>query len=261
MLPAQGAFHSMFRRLRRYQRVFGPRSLELGCRALLARGPVEVSVSVPGANAPVWLRLNSSDVRTFEQVFTDAEYRFPCEAAPKVIVDAGANVGFASIDFAVRWPNARIIAIEPERSNYALLCQNLKAYPNAVPVWGALWTENRPIDLVDPGGGHWAYRALALDDNVEPREGRVPGYTVDRLMRDHGIERIDLLKLDIEGAEKELFQHAEAWTERVDAIVIELHDRFKLGCSASFAAATTAFTSKQHRGENVWVSRPTRSTT
>ena len=53
----------------------------------------------------------------------------------------------------------------------------------------------------------------------------VAAITRDRLMRDQGIDHIDILKVDIEGAEKEVFADTSAWIDRVGSIIVELHER------------------------------------
>jgi len=79
--------------------------------------------------------------------------------------------------------------------------------------------------------------------------------TIPGLMSQYGLTRIDLLKLDIEGAEKELFAAASDWIDKVDAIAIELHDRFKRGCSQAFYNATASFPYEVHKGELVFLFR------
>jgi len=59
-------------------------------------------------------------------------------------------------------------------------------------------------------------------------------------MRNFSIDYIDLLKIDIEGSEKEVFEACD-WQDRLDSIVIELHDRFKPGCSQVVNRALQGF--------------------
>jgi Methyltransferase FkbM domain len=79
--------------------------------------------------------------------------------------------------------------------------------------------------------------------------------TVPEIMREHGLDRIDLLKVDIEGSEMEVFSHADAWIGSVDAISVELHDRFKPGCSSAFFKAVEDFPVRLERGEDVFTAR------
>jgi hypothetical protein len=60
-------------------------------------------------------------------------------------------------------------------------------------------------------------------------------------MEEFRIDRVGILKVDIEGAEKEVFSGAASWIDRVDGIIIELHDRMKRGCSRTFFRNTPDF--------------------
>ena len=79
--------------------------------------------------------------------------------------------------------------------------------------------------------------------------------TVDTLMKEHGIDHIDILKIDIEGAEKEVFRDPSAWIGKVDALIVELHERMKLGCNRSFYNGTNCFDDEWFQGENVYLAR------
>ena len=65
--------------------------------------------------------------------------------------------------------------------------------------------------------------------------------SIDTLRREHGIDRIDLLKLDIEGAELDVLSASDSWMHAVGAVVVELHDRFRPGCTRAFVDATRDF--------------------
>jgi FkbM family methyltransferase len=214
--------------------------------------------------APVQLRIPSSDVLTYWQVFIDKEYEISTNRDPKVIVDAGANVGLASIFFANRFPDARIFAIEPENSNFELLLKNVAPYKNIVPIHAALWNENKYISLVDPGLGNSGF--MTQDGTVGTTSfGQqlhlTKAMTIDQIMKDWSIDRIDILKVDIEGAELEVFSDTSSWIESVDSLIVELHERMRPGCKKSFSDATEDFDIKWTKGENVIVSRSSGSLT
>ena len=84
---------------------------------------------------------------------------------------------------------------------------------------------------MDPRAEKWAFAVQKDVSGV----GTIRGITMNELFDEFGIDRIDLLKLDIEGAEKEVFGSGPtAWLDRVGVIAIELHDCFKPGCSGGF---------------------------
>ena len=213
--------------------------------------------TTPGARYPLFLRVPSSDVPTFEQVFINGEYDFDVTSSPRAIVDAGANIGLASVYFASKFPDARIVAVEPEESNLEILRRNIAPYPNITLVCGALWHENATIDLVDPGLGNWGFMVQAGDgaETYGPAVHAVRGMTVDALMNEQGIDHIDILKIDIEGSEREVFRDPSAWIGAVDALIVELHDRMKPGCSRSFYLGSGGFENEWLQGENVFLTR------
>lgn len=211
-----------------------------------------------GLPFPIYLRLNSSDVPTYEDLFAKGDYGFSVQKPPKTIVDAGANIGLASVIFANRWPDATIIAIEPEASNFDLLKKNVAPYGNVHPVNAALWNQTGEIDVIDTGLGNWAFMTQAQDPseikNGHPG-GTIRAMTVDNVLDEYRLDRVDILKIDIEGAEKEVFADTSSWIERVDAIIVELHERMKPGCLRSFYNGSNGFDNEWKQGENVYLSR------
>jgi FkbM family methyltransferase len=241
----------MFGGIRFYLKVVGWRGVRAAALARASRSNRVISVQPAGVKAPFKLRVPSTDVLTYKQVFLNNGYDFRAIERPQVIVDAGANIGLASILFANRYPQAKIFALEPEHDNFNLLAHNVHLYDNIVPLQAALWGENTTIHLIDPGHGAWGFM-------TEPAgEGHaVAAITVDRLMSDHGIDHIDILKVDIEGAEKEVFAETSAWIDRVGSMIVELHERLKGGCNRSFYNATSGFPHEWLHGDNVYISRP-----
>jgi FkbM family methyltransferase len=196
---------------------------------------------------PVDLRLHTADVILYANIMLDQEYAFEYPASPNLIIDAGAHIGLSAVWFARRFPNATIIAVELEPSNFALLEANVRRLPQVHPVHAALWPISGSVAIADPKDGNWAYRATAGQG--------VSAVSVPDLMERYNIERIGLLKLDIEGSECEILGASSPWIDRVDMIVAELHDRFREGCTAAFDRATADFTHVAERGENVLAAR------
>ncbi|HJW24124.1 MAG TPA: FkbM family methyltransferase [Rhodocyclaceae bacterium] len=240
-----------------YHHVVGLRGLLSAVKGKTAKTPILLEMKRPDVRHPFYLRVPSTDVSAFEQIFIHQEYDFEVSRPPRVIVDAGANVGLASIYFANRFPDARVIAIEPEASNFEVLQKNVLPYGNIVPLRAALWHENRRINLVDPALGHWGFMTQAGEG--EASLGRmldqVQGMTIDRIMADHGIDHIDILKIDVEGAEREVFRDPTPWLDQVDALIVELHERLKPGCNRAFYNGTTGFDQEWWQGENVYLAR------
>lgn len=248
----------MFQRMNFYLRNLGLRGLLCAIKAWLTNSTVYFEVKRRDCKFPFLLRVPSSDVPTYEQIFVRRDYDFSVAVQPEVIIDAGANVGVASIYFANKFPDATIIAIEPEQSNYELLKKNTAPYPHVVPVQGALWNKNEEVIVIDPGLGNWGFMTVIKHLSRDPRSNTchaVMGVTIDKLMADYNLSKIDILKVDIEGAEKEVFSDTSPWIDAVESIVIELHDRLKAGCNSSFYGGLDGFDSEWTQGENIFVSR------
>lgn len=210
-----------------------------------------IRIDVPALGAPILVRARTSDKPTFEQVFVRGEYDTSfITFRPEVIVDAGANAGFATRFFARRYPWARIIAIEPEPSNFDLLRRNTGHLDTVVPLQAALWSRSVSLRIENPLDDKWAFRVeeAPVTDPVHIR-----GITVPETMECAGSTRIDILKLDIEGAEKELFESGcDTWLSRVNAIMVELHDRLRPGCSDAFYRAIRGHDfARFQRGEHI----------
>jgi FkbM family methyltransferase len=244
-------------RAQQYRACFGvTRACTHGARALLSRsGHERVTARWSDARAPIHLRLGSSDVDTFVEVLVDHEYDFRLRRPPRFVIDAGANIGLTSIWFAARYPDATIVALEPDEANFELLALNSAPYANVHPVRAALWKEVTEVSLVDPGLGPWAFQ---VTDDASARAGTqlTPATTVPALMDRFGFDQVDLLKLDIEGSEKEVLESSAPWIDRVDAVVVELHDRFKPGCTEAFELALHGHPVRESRHGTVFAAHP-----
>lgn len=108
-----------------------------------------VHARVPGHDYDVELRLFTSDIPIFHQVFAARDYDSPAlPATAGTIVDLGANIGLASVFFALRYPSARIFALEPDPKNFAALVRNTTGFwPRVVTREGAAWTHDGQIRL------------------------------------------------------------------------------------------------------------------
>jgi FkbM family methyltransferase len=207
-----------------------------------------IAVSIPQSKTPIVMRPRTSDAEIFEQIFVHEQYSLPTNTSPKLIVDGGANVGFAAVYFANRYPRADIIAIEPEESNFQILRENTALYPKIKILQSAIWSVNTRLRIENPEDPKDAFRV----QEAEQGEGSVDALTIDEVLKSSDAPFIDILKLDIEGAEKEVFESSEPWLDRVGVFIVELHDRLKPGCSEAFYSAVSKLDFREdHKGQNV----------
>lgn len=251
-------YSKISKRVKFYTRIVGLRGLYYAIKARIFGSTLLFEMHRNDISSPLSLRIPSSDIMTYKQIFLRQDYEFITEEQPDIIIDAGANIGLASIFFANKYPNAKIIAIEPQMNNFELLIKNVESYSNIFPVQAALWNQNCEINLVDPGLGNWGFMTEE-DNSAGARLGsfshKVNAITVDKIIRDYKFDKIDILKIDIEGAEKEVFSDTSSWIENVDALIVELHERMKPGCNRSFYNGSSGFDKEWHQGENIYLSR------
>jgi FkbM family methyltransferase len=231
--PSPAAFHRKWHEVRDLRRVTSTWDAIRLCTWLRReKHPVQVASKYLRRN--IWLRPDTSDMDVFREVFDECEYALPfIKIEPRLVVDAGANIGLTSLYFATRFPQARIVAIEPETSNVELLRRNTAAMPNITVKAGALWPRKTSLSLVDENSAKWAFSVKEASTNGE--QSILPAITLPEILAEAGTNYIDILKLDIEGAEKELFSHgSQEWLSKIGVIVIELHDRLVPGCSKAF---------------------------
>lgn len=208
-------------------------------------------INVPGINEPLYYRPGTTDFHTFNQIFNENEYEVKgLTFTPEVIIDCGANVGYTSVYYANKFCNAKIISVEPDKSNFNILKLNTAPYKNIKTVNSGIWDKDCYLKVKDIGNGEWG---LIVEESTEQEAGSFRAETILSLIETFEISEIDILKIDIEGAEKELFTNGyDLWLNKVKIIQIELHDRIKQGCSESFYNATYPYNfNKYVQGESV----------
>ncbi len=246
--------------IRKYKNILGYKSLLYFIKRKLTSELTLFEINRKDYKYPFYIRVPSSDIFTYQQIFIDEEYKFNIKQEPKVIIDAGANIGLASIYFANRYKNSKIIAIEPEESNFHLLKKNIAPYHNIVPLQAALWHKDEMINVIDIGLGKWGFITGTEEEYLKQMPSSkichtVLGITVDTIIKDYNLSSIDILKIDIEGAEKEVFSSTSTWIDKVNILIVELHERIKPGCNRIFYKNTDGFDNEWIQGENIYLSK------
>lgn len=185
--------------------------------------PTLMTIRPAGYARPLTFRRLGSDTNVVRQMLVHEEYR-PVASLPgiKLIVDCGANIGASAYYLLSRYPSARLVAVEPDPENCALCERNLARFGSRVTVIrGALWPEHRSLRIVPESRalGAWGLR-------VEPDPvGDVEGLTIPEILERSGVQPpIDILKMDIEGSEAEVFGgQPRSWLASIRHIAIELH--------------------------------------
>jgi FkbM family methyltransferase len=252
------AAHLMFKVVPSYFELFGPArgvaTLVRQLRHRLQKKPLPFFVTLPGLREPVALRPHSSDRGILHQVFVQRDHDLKLTLEPRFIVDAGANAGYASVFFANRYPEAKIVALEVARCNFDILKINIAPYPNIIAVHAGLWGRVAHLSIENPNDEQSAFRVREAPKGADT----IPALTVSNLLERFGEYQIDLLKIDIEGAESEVFGgQAASWLPKVRTLMIELHEWLRPGCTDRVltACAGLGFVASWS-GEYLVLSRP-----
>ena len=192
------------------------------------------NIQLPNISHPLSLRPDTSDYETFYQVFLVDEYNVDFVKNPKVIIDGGANIGLFSIKMKNKFPDATIVCIEPDHENFHLLQKNLSLYKNIFFENCGIWSSDTRLKVFDKFNlGKWGM--MVEEDLVN---GNVDAISLNSLLKKYNIQSVDILKLDIETSEKQVFlENYEEWLPKVKMIIIEFHDRIEEGCAKPFFVA------------------------
>ena len=211
--------------------IFGPSILLRGVLPRDANGVVTINTRL----GSISLRPSDSDMHVLHQVFVEKCYNlniFPqmkriqsaYQAIQRagvnpVIIDAGANIGASSIWFSKLFPKAKIVAVEPDPQNAELCRRNTEQFENVTVVEAAIGSVSGKVTLELSTGGSWG----TMTKRGEGGDVRV--VTVKELLAEAGASsKLFIIKIDIEGFEKDLFSSETSWLSEAEVVVIELHD-------------------------------------
>ena len=172
------------------------------------------------------VRNNKTDLQTNFDVFNQKYHRPDISIIDKnpVIVDLGSNIGLSIIDLKYLYPTALIIGVELDIDNFQLAmlnCQkleNVRLYNNAVWVNNEELTYNKNV----PNDSYSINEAIVIEK--KKYINKIQGITMDKLIESNMINKIDYLKMDIEGAEDAIFEGNTLWLEKVNYTKIEVHN-------------------------------------
>ncbi|GAA4406025.1 hypothetical protein GCM10023187_25020 [Nibrella viscosa] len=234
----------------KYMKRFGlVNGLKILSQNLFLRSGISI-ITVPKLVSPIFLRRSKTDIEVFNQIFVELSYDYPLSFEPEFIVDCGANIGLSALFFKSKYPKAQIVAIEPEATNFNLLIKNVSSYSEIFCIRAGIWNTNTVLKVEDENSfGNWGFNCRPVN---EKSLNTVNAITINQIMSQYNKSEIDVLKIDIEGSELELFSDKyEKWLPNTKVIMIETHDFIRKGCSKSFFSAISKYNfSVFLRGEN-----------
>jgi FkbM family methyltransferase len=181
---------------------------------------------------------NYSDYLVLQQIFGFEEYKIvlglinlnQLSSQPKIIIDAGANVGYTTVFFSHNLESSKIYSIEPSTENAKIFLKNISFLEN-----------NQNIHLYQKALSHQAGMTYTIDRDFRDGKdwaiatkpdtfGEVLGISLDEIIKDQNLQYITLLKIDIEGSERFIFdsQNNLSFLNITQILAIEIHDEYKM---------------------------------
>lgn len=204
-------------------KAFGPSGAIRFVAAYLQKKDL-VAIKPRGFPHKVWMRPAASDIRVVYEIFVcrELEFNWPFAAAPARVIDAGANVGYATLAIKRRWPECKIIALEPDAANFEILARNCRDLTGVTLLKQGVWSENCHL-RVEPESLEMGSWGLRFEPCKAEEPGAVNSIGIAELLDQYGWPSCDLLKMDVEGAEIPIFRRRENWLRRAKAVLVEPH--------------------------------------
>lgn len=180
-------------------------------------GAAPVPVNFRRLQCPLLLRPGSRDI---DSILSNIIYedcgRFSLQRPPLNMIDAGAYIGDTTVYFLNRFPDLRMIALEPNPESYDLAKRNLVPYNERTTLLPlALSASARTVYI----SGHESGAKIDLEKGIEAK-----ATTIQELLKRLPDGRADILKMDVEGEESAIFSaNPENWLSKIGLLIIETH--------------------------------------
>ncbi len=204
------------------------------------------AVKLRNVSYPIHIRPGTRDTHTIINNIVREEYgKLTNVTSPKWMIDAGAYIGDTTAYFLSRFPDLKVIALEPNPPSHEMAKLNLEPYGKRAIL------EKKGLYITN---GIACFSGDSTGASIDNTGFEIDCTTVSSLMDQYSIPRIDILKMDIEGAEEAIFAANPAtWLNRVDLLIVEIHcDPEK--SLVPRALRENGFSMQQYR--SIWYCRP-----
>ena len=172
-------------------------------------------------NHPIYLRPNTSDSQVLLDTFQMKYHISPVTLKKgSCVLDLGAYVGYTMVHFAYLYPNSKIFGVELDYDNFQLAKKNLAALTEFCKIINAaVWSKNGTVIY----GGDNTCGFSIFKEGSQNNSKKISSKTLDVIMDEFGLDLVDYLKVDIEGAEKAILENPEKWISKIRSMKIEVH--------------------------------------
>jgi FkbM family methyltransferase len=176
---------------------------------------------------PVYYLNKEADYQTIEEVFGGKGYDFDTQVDAPVIIDAGANIGISTLFFKLRYPNANILCFEPDPNAFKMLQKNIceNEWKNVIPINAALSNKAEKINFFgdfDTNSPNTRENSIFPVWGLREKSHKKIQVTSTKLSS-YILDTVDFLKLNIEGAEKQVLEEIADKLHLVKQIGLEVH--------------------------------------
>lgn len=181
--------------------------------------PEQTLHTIPLLNKNISFRSRDEFIQCLKEIFIEEVYLQKLRKDP-FIIDCGANIGLSVLYLKRLYPEAKIVAFEPDNVNFELLQKNVAAfgYSDVELRKEAVWKENTTLKFASAGSLMSRIDEKASTDTID-----VKAFRLKDLMN----QPIDFLKIDIEGAEYAVMKDIEENLHFVENLFLEYHGTFK----------------------------------
>jgi FkbM family methyltransferase len=169
----------------------------------------------------ILFRNPKSFLLTVKELFIDEIYKFETLNKNPYIIDCGAYIGTSVLYFKTNYPSSKILAFEPDKNNFKILNQNAISwnFDNVEIINKAIWINNNSINFDSKG-------EMSGSINLIESQNQKANLVQTQRLCDLLDVKIDLLKIDIEGAEYEVIKDCESKLKNVEKLFIEYHGNY-----------------------------------
>ena len=166
----------------------------------------------------VYFKNGDELLHSLKEIYIDEIYKIGFDTATPYVLDCGSNIGLSILYLKEHYPSARITGFEPDDSNYELLKKNTGNLKDVVTIKKAVWKESGNISF--SGDGTLSSKIVTGNhaNTISIQSVRLGDYLS---------QTVDLLKLDIEGAEYEVLKDCADKLSLVKNLFIEYHGQFQ----------------------------------
>lgn len=160
---------------------------------------------------------SASFIFMYNEILENGMYKFKANSSTPLIIDAGANIGLSILYFKQLYPQSKIIAFEPDNKVFEVLKKNIAGFSlnNIELINKAVWSSETLLNFMSEG----ADAGRVVQHGEEKEIHQVPTIR----LRDFLNEKVDFLKMDIEGAETEVIEDCQDLLTNIDNIFVEYH--------------------------------------